>query len=239
MGAEGGVAGLAEYVRRQKSYYNVVPICARTEARAKAFVRWFDHGLLRERWTNQAEIAAGVLRSNHPSPERLAILAQAGLKSVLSLRGLKPTAHFHLETKACRDLGLTFLSVGLSDKRAPTVAHFEALMETFSRIERPFLIHCKAGADRAGLASAIYLMEFEGHSFDQARSMLSRRYGHIRWSKAGILDEVLDAYGRRLASGPVRFLKWAQTDYDPDAISAGFRMRRKVWKRTRRVPALH
>lgn len=232
------MAGLAASVRRWKAYYNVAPTCPETEARAKTFVRWFDQGLLRERWTNQAEIAPGVLRSNHPTPERLAVLAQSGLKSVLSLRGLKPTAHLHLETKACRDLGLTFVSVGLSDKRAPTVAHVEALMEAFSAIERPFLMHCKAGADRAGLASALYLMEFEGYSFDQARPMLSRRYGHVRWSKAGILDAVLDAYGRRVASGPISFLTWAQTEYDPDAISAGFRQRRKIWNRPGRTPTL-
>jgi protein tyrosine phosphatase (PTP) superfamily phosphohydrolase (DUF442 family) len=231
--------GLGHRIRQWKRRLDVEPVCPLTEARARAYVKWFDHGVLRETWSNQDVVAPGVIRSNHPPPERLAVLAAAGLKSVLSLRGSKPTAHFHIETKACRDLGLAFVPVGLSDKRAPRAMHFQLLIEAFRTIEKPFLIHCKAGADRAGLASAIYLMEFEGRSFDEARPMLSARYGHLSWSKAGIMDAVLDAYGQRLRAGPIGFLDWAERDYDPDAITAVFRARRRLWTQTGREPVLN
>lgn len=219
-----------------KAQYEAVPVPPRTEAHGRPSVFWFDHGFVRLRWSNAHVVAPGVIRSNHPTRDRLEVLAAAGLKSVLSLRGAKPTAHYHLEVEACRDLGLAFVPAGLSDRRAPRPEHFRMLIEAFRSIEKPFLMHCKAGADRAGLASAIYLIEIERRPFAEARGMLSARYGHLSWSKAGILDAVLDAYGRRLERGPVSVLDWAESEYDRDAITAEFEAgRRASWRR--RPPA--
>ena len=65
-------------------------------------------------------------------------------------------------------------------------------------------MHCKSGADRAGLASALYLLAHR-----RARSR--RRGGSSRGgsctcahSRTGILDHVLDLYAARLAAGPDR-----------------------------------
>ena len=234
--AAAAMSTIGQRLSEWKARYDVVPVCPRTEARAQAHVLWFDQGFARRSWSNADVVAPGVIRSNHPTRERLQVLAAAGLKSVLSLRGAKPTAHYHLEVKACRELGLTFLHAGLSDKRAPRPEHFRMLIEAFRSIDKPFLIHCKAGADRAGLASAIYLIEIERRPFAEARGMLSSRYGHVSWSKAGILDAVLDAYGRRLDRGPISVLDWAETEYDPDAITAEFEAGRRAWWR-RRAPA--
>ncbi|MFO7921204.1 MAG: tyrosine-protein phosphatase [Nioella sp.] len=234
--------GIGQRLSDWKAQYNVVPVCPRTEARAQIYVNWFDHGFARQRWTNADVVAPGVIRSNHPTRARLEVLAAAGLKSVLSLRGAKPTAHYHLEVKACRELGLAFVPVGLSDRRAPRPEHFRMLIGAFHSIEKPFLMHCKAGADRAGLAAAIYLIEIEGRPFAEARGMLSARYGHLRRSKAGILDAVLDAYGHRLALGPISVLDWAETEYDPQAITGQFKARRRFRQREEApggVPAMH
>lgn len=232
------MGGLGRRFTDWRASCNLEPHCPASEARAQRFVRWFDQGILREYWTNQDVVAPGVIRSNHPTPERLAVLAAAGLKSVLSLRGAKPVAHFHLERKACRDLSLAFVTVGLSDRRAPQAAHFRMLIDAFHAIERPFLIRCKAGADRAGLACAIYLIEVEGRSFAEARGMLSSRYGRVRRSRAGILDAVLDSYGRRVAAGPIGFLDWAASEYDPEAVTRAFHDRRRLWARPAPEPAL-
>jgi len=44
---------------------------------------------------------------------------------------------------------------------------------------KPLLIHCKAGADRTGLASALYLGALEHQTRETAGWQLSILYGHI------------------------------------------------------------
>lgn len=58
-------------------------------------------------------------------------------------------------------------------------------------IDGPFLMHCKSGSDRAGLASALYLLD-QGRPVAEARKMMSLRYLHLANSDAGILDVMLE-----------------------------------------------
>ena len=58
----------------------------------------------------------------------------------------------------------------------PRAAALIALME---RVEKPILIHCKDGADRTGLASALYLAVVKQEDPKVAEAQLSIRYGHI------------------------------------------------------------
>jgi protein tyrosine/serine phosphatase len=44
---------------------------------------------------------------------------------------------------------------------------------------KPALIHCRHGADRAGLASALYRFNVSGDTQKQAKSQLRSRYGHL------------------------------------------------------------
>jgi len=211
---ENQIRGLDRRWRRQ---FNVEPICEVTQRKARVYMRWFDHEILRTVWTNQEEIAPGVFRSNQPTEGRLALLSRAGVANVLTLRGSGKSAPYFTEKQACDRLGLTLHSIGLNARRAPSAETVLALIETFRTIERPFLMHCKSGADRVGLASAIYLMAIEGQSVQQARRMLSLRYWHVRWSHTGVLDRVLDAYARD-PSGAA-FEDWVRERYDPAALT--------------------
>lgn len=208
---------LNDLERRLRDHYNVVPVDDETWRRARIYNAWFDHAVLRTFWTNQAEIAPGVWRSNHPTKARLERFKAQGLRSVLSLRGGGDAAHNATERLWCEALGLTLHSVGMSDKSAPTRETLLQLIEMFQRIERPFLMHCKAGADRAGLASAIYLLSVTDAPLSEARKMLSWRFLHLRSSKAGALDRVLDAYA---AHQQQPFADWVETTYSPEAITA-------------------
>jgi protein tyrosine phosphatase (PTP) superfamily phosphohydrolase (DUF442 family) len=209
---------LNEIERRWRAHYNVAPVDAETWRRARIYNAWFDHAILRTFWTNQSEIAPGVWRSNHPGRARLARLKARGLRSVISLRGGGDEAHNATERAWCEDLGLTLHFVNMSDKALPRRETLLALIDTFRRVEKPLLIHCKAGADRAGLASAIWLMTMEGAPLREARKMLSWRYLHLRSSRAGVLGRVLDAYE---GSRDMPFADWVAEVYDPAQIGAG------------------
>lgn len=190
--------------------------------RSAFYVNWLDHGVLRTFWTNHAEVAPGVFRSNHPAHERLSNLAAEGFRTILNLRGAVHLSHHKFEEESCAKLGMTLVDVPMSARRAPEAKTILELIRVLGEVEKPVLMHCKSGADRAGLASAIYLLHFRGASLEEARKQLSPRFLHFRQSKTGILDHVLDLYEARLERGPIAFADWVATEYDNAAAMEGF-----------------
>ena len=186
--------------------------------RALIWTRWLDHGILRIWWTNQFQIAPGVFRSNHPPQSRFARVKAMGIDTVLTLRGVSGNPSDLLEREACAANGITLHSIALQARAAPTRGQIADLIALFRTLPRPFLMHCKSGADRAGFASAVYLMVIMGEPVQTARAMLSWRYLHFSWSKTGVLDRVLDHYAARNAKAPIGFEVWAATEYDPATV---------------------
>jgi protein tyrosine phosphatase (PTP) superfamily phosphohydrolase (DUF442 family) len=183
---------------------------------------WLDQGFVRLFWSNSAEIAPGVHRSNQPDRQRLARMRAQGLAAVLYLRGSDASAPYRAEARACAALGLRFYSFNMSAHRLPPPERVLALIALFRRIERPFLLHCRAGADRTGLASAIYLLAIAERPVAEAREMLSARFGHWSWSSTGVLDQMLLAYAADHAASGIGFEDWLRAGYDPAAITARF-----------------
>lgn len=190
--------------------------------RSQWHLDWLDHGILRRRWHNFDEIAPHVYRSNHPNHKRFAAYAAMGIKTVLNLRGQALQPHHLFEVESCARLGLTLVNVQMAARRAPDRAELIDLLDAFATMERPFLMHCKSGADRTGLAAAIYLMLYEGTDIATAQRQLSFRYVHIRRTTTGILDHFLDVYAARAAQSPIRIDDWIRDEYDRDALTASF-----------------
>jgi len=182
-----------------------------------------DHAFLRILWTNMDEIAPGVWRSNQPSPARLRRYRDMGIRTVLSLRGDGVSSHRLFEEEACEDLGLTLVTISLKARGLVPRRRLLDLLDIFETIEKPFVMHCKSGSDRAGLASALYLLHIEGKPVEEARKMLSWRYIHFRNSPTGVLDHMLDTYAADIAEEPMPIRRWIETRYDSAAIEADFR----------------
>jgi protein tyrosine phosphatase (PTP) superfamily phosphohydrolase (DUF442 family) len=94
------------------------------------------------------------------------------IKSVLNLRSKKDAER---EKKWCEDLEIDFYNVPMSHhvKREPLLEAIDILKEA----EKPLLIHCKHGVQRAGLVSAIYVLDFKE---DDALDQLSMKYFYCR-----------------------------------------------------------
>ncbi|RBW45557.1 protein tyrosine phosphatase [Loktanella sp. D2R18] len=194
---------------------------------------WLDHGILRKRWHNFNEFAPGAYRSNHPDHQRFASYAAMGIRTVLNLRGAAQQPHYLLEVESCEQLGLTLVTSQMSARRAPTVKALKKLLNSFAAIERPFMMHCKSGADRTGLAAALYLMLYENTPLEIAQKQLSFQYLHIRRTSTGILDHFLDVYAARNAQSPIAIDDWIRTEYDPDALTKSFETKQaglKFWQ---------
>ena len=189
---------------------------------------WLDHGILRTFWHNLEEFAPGAFRSNQPDDKRFTDYAAKGIKAVLNLRGVAKQPHYLFEVESCDRLGLTLINSQMAARRAPNKRELDDLLAAFETIERPFLLHCKSGADRTGLAAAIYLMMYEDASLVEAQKQLSFKYLHIRRSKTGILDHFLDVYAERIKQSPIASDEWIRTEYDPEALTTSFEAKQKA-----------
>ena len=195
------------------------------EARKAARLHYnlVDHGWLRVLWRNFHRIAPGVYRSNQPSGSQLhAIHARVGLRTVLNLRGASKQSFYLFEAVACRDLGLELVDLPLSASQAPPLARLEELITLLQTMPKPFLIHCKSGADRTGLAAALYLLLVEKQPIEVAKRQLSFRYIHVANSPAGVQDHLLRVYEQAFRQSGIGFLDWMRKDYDPAEVTASF-----------------
>lgn len=177
-----------------------------------------DHALLRMAWTNFATVVPGKLyRANHPTPGRLAALTRRhGLKTIVNLRGRNKGGSDALSREMAARLGLDLIDAPLKSRRAPEKATVLFLIDALRQMREPALIHCKSGADRAGLAAAIYLL-LHGARVAEARSQLSWRHGHIARAETGALGAFLEAFARE-AEGRIPFADWVRDEYDPAAL---------------------
>lgn len=193
--------------------------------RARAWIDalFVDHAIFRLVWSNAAPVVPGVLyRCNHPTPGRLAALTRRwGLRTVITLRGPTGNGSDALAREAAAGLGLTVVDMPMESRGAPQPDRILRLAEIYRAMAAPALIHCKSGADRAGLAGAVFLL-LHGASATEAMAQLSWRFGHVRRSRTGILDAFVLRYARE-AEGRLGFLDWVRTEYDPAALKRDFR----------------
>lgn len=213
---------IADWEKDLRASYNVDLSTPENRRRAHIYNLWFDHAILRKVWTNFFAVAPGVYRSNQPTHERFVKLKAMGIRSILNLRGSAGAAHYLVEEESCRKLGLTLVNCTLHARYAAPREDILAVIKVFREIEKPFVMHCKSGADRAGFASAIYLHVIEGKPLAEARKMLSIKYLHLKWSRTGVLGFIFDMYEARNAQEPIDFEDWVATEYDSTDAQAKY-----------------
>ncbi|MEM6739011.1 MAG: tyrosine-protein phosphatase [Pseudomonadota bacterium] len=182
----------------------------------------FDHAFLRGLWTNFDTVADGVYRSNHPGPGRLKRYKAMGVRSVLNLRGERGQAPWILEEEACRALGLNLYVAKIYARKAARRDELVRLIDTMRVIEKPFVMHCKSGADRAGFASVLYAHVIDGQPLAEARRHLHWSYAHLSATRTGIVDHVLDMYEARAARSPISLEDWLRTEYTKRDVAVSF-----------------
>ena len=180
-----------------------------------------DHGFLRLFWHNQHLVSDDLWRSNQPGPSRIAALGQNGIKTIINLRGPRQDGGWQLEAEACAKAGITLLDFTARSRAAPSKEMLYEARDLFAAIKTPALMHCKSGADRAGLMSALYLLIAKKQPARVAMAQLAGKYGHVKAAKTGLLDAFFAAYIPYEDQG-MAFFDWVENVYDPDALAANF-----------------
>ena len=172
--------------------------------------------LLASSCTGFREVVPGVYRSPQPGEDQLARrIARYDIQCVVCLRG---GASADASERAALGQNVTFHNVPLSAMRRPRPEALLELWRIAREAPRPLLLHCRAGADRTGLAAALLVLHDTG-DLDAARGELAMLpHGHLGAFGTEAMDEVLDGYEPHAAS--LTFPQWVETVYAPEFEAA-------------------
>lgn len=194
----------------------------RQRLRAWLNMLFIDHGIIRLVYVNERSVAPGFSRSAQPAPHDVKRLASAGLKTIVNLRGGREHGAWTLQREACERHGVELREITIRSRGAPDKETLLSLPAFFASLRYPALAHCKSGADRAGLFSALYLLVKENRPVAEAKKQLALRYGHVRFAKTGVLDAFLEAFEREGEAKGLSFMEWVEQVYDPARVEAEF-----------------
>ena len=107
-------------------------------------------------------------------------IVEDSLKSVINLEGARPGREWYkVERAITQRHGIAHYDFPLHATTVPSPAEVDALIDLMRKAPKPMLIHCRSGADRAGLAAALYLSKLRHRDAETAEAQLSWRYGHF------------------------------------------------------------
>ncbi len=181
-----------------------------------------DHGVFRLGYLNLHQVAPGVWRSAQPGPRDIRRLAKRGLRTIINLRGPRDCGSYRLERQACERYGVELIDFQMRSRGVPRRETIHEARALFEQVEYPMLMHCKSGADRAGIMSVLYLLLHEGRPIDEATRQLSLRYGHFKQADTGVLDHFFECYRADAAREPMDFLRWVDERYEPKQVAKSF-----------------
>lgn len=126
-------------------------------------------------------VAGQVYRSAQPSAAEIAFYQQRyHIRSIINLRGAEAgKGWYDDEIAASRTGHITHIDFKMSSHEHLTQNKAARLIALMRDAPKPLLIHCKAGSDRTGIASALYLAAIAKEGEFVSERALSILYGHI------------------------------------------------------------
>ena len=135
-------------------------------------------------------------RGAQPTSSTLRKLYQrAGIRTVVNLRGYNHNSRVqHSEAAACNKLGIELVFLDLKSRTVPSVETLTRCHDVIDNVVYPAFFHCKAGSDRVGLFSTLYYLRKHQIRPTESRQLQFWPYGHLRYSRTGILDYFFREY---------------------------------------------
>lgn len=126
-------------------------------------------------------LAGELYRASQPSSDQLVSYKKDyGIRTIVNLRGDNTGSPWYdEEVDAAKTLGIMHINFRMSAKRELTQERAEELISILRDAPKPVLVHCNGGADRSGLASALFLAAVAQKGEASAEGQLSFRYGHV------------------------------------------------------------
>ena len=151
-----------------------------------------------------SQVNPNLYRGGQPKEGGINRLKQMGIKTVINLRDSND--ELEAEEGEAKALGLKYFNIPLPNFDRPddkTVSQILALIT--SADNQPVFVHCKRGSDRTGTIIALYRIDHDGWTSDQAKDE-AKKHGMGFWQYK-MKDYIHDYYTRR-----IRQVKAGQTN---------------------------
>jgi uncharacterized protein (TIGR01244 family) len=129
---------------------------------------------------NFGQVNANYYRGEQPKDGDYAVLAAVGIQTVIDLQADGDNDH---EAQLVEAAGMTFYRIPMTPRVAPTpdqIAQFMTIVTDAAR--QPVYVHCAGGKHRTGVMTAVYRLEHDGWTADQAYQEMKRyKFGWSIW----------------------------------------------------------
>ena len=146
---------------------------------------------------NFHQVNEHLYRGGQPHRGGMKRLSELGIKTVVNLCGEGDNSTE--EQAEAKSAGLHYLNISWSSLGRPSDEQVERVMGLIDTQENwPVFVHCKRGSDRTGTIIAIYRIQHDGWTGEQAIDE-AKRYGlaRIQFLKKGYIS---DYYERRIST---------------------------------------
>lgn len=144
--------------------------------------KYISLNCIKKLFDNFHTVEPGALyRSGQLSAQKLAkYIQKLGIKSIINLRGKNADKRWWQEEQACaKRFGVHHYNIAMSARRFPYKQELIQLLQLYDHAPRPMLIHCQGGSDRTGEAAALWVLDQQKKSKQEALRQLSLKYRHI------------------------------------------------------------
>jgi undecaprenyl-diphosphatase len=176
-----------------------------------------------------AQLSAGTLES---------VVEKYDIKTVISLRRPRPDESWYTDEKELtRSFGVAHHDIAMDLTFSPRIDHLMELRNLLENAPKPLLVHCRAGADRTGLAAIMAKLLDGTSTLEEARAQVSWKFHVVREDSMGI--PFFDAYAAWLAASGTehstdRFNYWLENEYVDLSGNIHFlvdQIRDQLWQR--------
>jgi protein tyrosine phosphatase (PTP) superfamily phosphohydrolase (DUF442 family) len=167
-------------------------------------------------------VPAKFFRASQMSPEDLRdFVTSRKIRTVIDLR-MNPKSNssaYQGDNEKLEQIGVSYRHFPLLGSKEMTQEQLLALLNLLDEVEEPIVVNCSSGTHRSGVVTAIYLMEKQGMSYQEAISQLSPKYGFIAserklksyFSGRPTIDNVIWRYGKARENNPeLTFRAWVE-----------------------------
>ena len=129
---------------------------------------------------NFGQVNANYYRGEQPEDGDYAALAALGIRTVIDLQADGGNDH---EAQLVEAAGMTFHRIPMTTRVAPTLEQIAQFMTIVTNpAHQPVYVHCAGGKHRTGVMTAVYRMEHDGWTADQAYQEMKRyKFGSSMW----------------------------------------------------------
>ena len=145
---------------------------------------------------NFHQVNANIFRGGQPESGALLRLKQLGIKTVINLRDDDERAKE--EATEAQAAGLQYFNIPFARYDRPSDKEIDDVLKLVNSTDnQPVFIHCHRGADRTGTVVAIFRIQHDGWTSEQAKAE-ANHYGLGFW-QTRMKDYIHDYYDRKVS----------------------------------------